>query len=323
VTRSARVAIAVIGILAAFALYEVATSFVAYTSDAYVRSDLIAVAPEVTGRIIAVHVTDNQTVKRGDPLITIDPVPFQLVVAQREADINAARAQADADRDAIAAAQDRLQAAQAAQTFAQATQDRVAALIRTSDVSRQDLDQANDNAQRAVAALAVANAAVAESTMTHAVHVAALARAEADMATARWRLSRTELPSPTDGTVTNLTVRVGDTAVADTPLIGIIDAHAWRIIANFKQSYLRSFTSGTTAWVWLDSAPWHFRRARIASVGRGISREEAEAKLLPYVAPTTDWIRLQRRFPVTLLLDGPPPGNELFMGADARVVIFP
>jgi multidrug efflux system membrane fusion protein len=311
------------GVLGVFIAYQVVTSYIAYTSDAYVRSDLVAVAPEVTGRIVAVHVTDNQTVKRGDRLVSIDPVPFQLVIAQRAAEIQEARAQAAADQDQTAAAQDQLQAAQAAVSYAQATRDRVAALVSSSDVSRQDLDQANDDARRAADAQAAATAAVAGSNLRHAMHLAALARAEAEMATAQWRLSRTDLKSPTDGTVTNLTVRVGDTAAADTPLIGIVDAHAWRIMANYKQSFIRDFTEGATAWVWLDSAPWRFRRARIDSVARGISREEAETKLLPYVAPTTDWIRLQRRFPVTITLDEPPPGNELFMGADARVVIFP
>lgn len=46
-----------------------------------------------------------------------------------------------------------------------------------------------------------------------------------------------------------------------------------------------------------------------------------DAELLPYVAPTTDWIRLQRRFPVTLTLIDPPA--NLYMGADVRVAIFP
>jgi multidrug efflux system membrane fusion protein len=322
-TRGTRVALVLGGLLGAFLLYELVTSFVAYTSDAYVRSDLIAVAPEVTGRIIAVHVADNQPVRRGDPLVTIDPVPFQLVIAQRAADIEQARAQAAADQDETAAARDRLQAAEAALTFAQATRERVAALVRTSDVSRQDLDQANDDARRAEDARAAATAAVAQSNLMHAMHVAALARAEAEMALAKWRLSRTDLLSPADGTVTNLTVRVGDTANTDVPLIGLVDAHAWRIMANYKQSYIRAFKEGGTAWVWLDSAPWHVHRARIDGVARGISREEGETKLLPYVAPTTDWIRLQRRFPVTVTLVDEAPQNELFMGADARVVIFP
>ena len=64
-------------------------------------------------------------------------------------------------------------------------------------------------------------------------------------------------------------------------------------------------------------------RARIAGIGRGISREPDATKLLPYVAPTTDWIRLQRQFPVTLTLVAPPAELTLYMGADARTLIFP
>jgi len=321
-TRGTRIGLAILAVAAVFALYEVATSFVAYTDDAFVRSDLVAVAPEVTGRIIAVHVHDNQVIKRGDPLITIDPEPFQLDVAQREAEINEAQARVAADADETAAARDNLQSAESALVFARATQARVSALVRDSDVSRQQLDQANDDARRAEETRAAATAAVAESNLTHAMHVAALARAEAALALSRWKLSRTQMASPTDGTINNLTVRVGDTATAGQALIGVVDAHAWRVIANYKQSYIRNFPVGGTAWIWLDSAPWHFRRARIGGIARGISREQGEDKLLPYVAPTTDWIRLQRRFPVTLFMDEEPPGG-LYMGADARVVIFP
>jgi uncharacterized membrane protein YccC len=121
-----------------------------------------------------------------------------------------------------------------------------------------------------------------------------------------------EIFAPTDGIINNLTVRIGDTAVADIPLVGIVDAHAWRIIANYKQDRLRALTIGGTAWVWLDSQPWHLHRARIAGIGRGISRDPEAEKLLPYVAPTTDWIRLQRRFPVTLMLVDPPSDLKLY-----------
>ena len=60
-----------------------------------------------------------------------------------------------------------------------------------------------------------------------------------------------------------------------------------------------------------------------AGIARGFSRDTQMPMLLPYVAPTTDWIRLQRRIPVTIVLDGQPPGGRLYMGADARTVIFP
>ena len=34
-------------------------------------------------------------------------------------------------------------------------------------------------------------------------------------------------------------------------------------------------------------------------------------------------IRLQRRIPVTIVLEEPPPGGKLYMGADARTFVFP
>jgi membrane fusion protein, multidrug efflux system len=61
----------------------------------------------------------------------------------------------------------------------------------------------------------------------------------------------------------------------------------------------------------------------VQGVARGISRNPVPNRLLPYVAPTTDWIRLQRRFPVTLTLVDPSPDLVLYMGADARVLILP
>lgn len=322
-TRVRRVTLVVGTILGAFIAYEVITSFVAYTDDAYVRSDLVALAPQVTGQIIAVHVVDNQTVKAGDPVVTIDPTPFQLMVAQHHAQIEEARSQVAADSDAIAAAQDALAAATSQRSYAADNQHRLSVLASSQDVSRADLDLADDQFRRAEAAMASAQSAIARAQATAAMHQAAQARAEAELAYAEWQLARTNVVAPTDGTITNLTVRVGDTGRAEEPLVGIVDAHAWRIMANYKQNFIRGFIVGHPAWVWLDSQPWHFHRAHIAGIARGISREPEPEKLLPYVAPTTDWIRLQRRFPVTVVLDEPSDKLHLYMGADARVVIFP
>ncbi|VTZ27841.1 Secretion protein HlyD family protein [Methylocella tundrae] len=320
-TRAYRLALIAAAFIALFALYEAVTSFVAYTDDAYVRSDLVAVAPQVTGRIIAVHVADNQWIKAGDPLIEIDPVPFQLAVNQFAAEIDEAKAQVQVDQDSIAAANDAVKAAVSALALARITQQRAARLSAVDDVSQATIDRADDALNRAQAALSSAQSAVAATRATAVMHQASLRKAEAEMATAEWRLARTKAPAPIDGAINNLTVRVGDTGTANEPLIGIVAATGWRIIANYKQDYIRHFKIGAIAWVWLDSEPWRLHRARIAGVARGISREEGADKLLPYVAPTTDWIRLQRRFPVTLTLIDPPA--NLYMGADARVAIFP
>lgn len=320
--RRGRVALVGGGLIGAFVLYEIATGYIAYTDDAYVLSDLVAIAPQVTGHVVAVHVVDDQAVKRGDPLLTIDPVPFQLAVAQKQAEVNESKAQIAADQDAIVAAQDAYNSAAASLSYARVTEERIARLTSTGDASRQQLDNANDALRRAEADASAGQAAIDRTQAMRSLHEAAQARAEAELATAQWQLARTQISAPVDGTVTDLTLRPGDTAQENMPLIGIVDAHAWRIIANYKQSYIRGFDPGHTAWVWLDSQPWHLHRARIVSIARGISREPESPRLLRYVAPSTDWIRLQRRFPVTITLVDPPTNLKLYMGADARTLIF-
>lgn len=309
-------------LLALFALWEVTTYFVAYTDDAYVRSDLVAVAPEITGPIIALHVVDNQNIKKGDKLVSIDPVPFQLEVNQRKAQVDEAAAQLRVAQEELSSAKAALAASTSAHTYAAQEQARYSDLARDNYAPRAELDRANDELRRAQAEMTISQVALVKAQTSINVHQAALEVAKAEMATAQWRLSRTDVVSPTDGTITNLTLRVGDTATINVPMIGIVDANAWRIIANYKQYYVRSFEVGETAWVWLDSSPWRLHRAKITGVARGFSRNPQAPMLLPYVAPTTDWIRLQRRIPVTIVLEEPPPGGKLYMGADARTVIF-
>jgi membrane fusion protein, multidrug efflux system len=322
-TRRRRVGISIAGGLFVFVLYEVATSYIAYTADAYVRSDLVAVAPQITGRIIGVSVADNQRVAAGDLLVTIDPVPFQLIADQHQAEVAEASAQVAADENAVTSAQATKAAATAASVYAHQTQTRLQVLVKADDAAREDLQKAQDDARQADAAVESGQSAIARAQAMVSMHRAAQVRAAAELATARWQLARTKLVSPASGTITNLTVRVGDTAQADVPLIGIVDAGAWRIIGNYKQSFIRGFHEGDAAWVWLDSEPWRWHRARVAGIARGISRDPTAGLLLPYVTPTTDWIRLQRRFPVTLTLVDPPPDLKLYMGADARVLILP
>jgi multidrug efflux system membrane fusion protein len=318
-----RVSLGLAALVLSFVAWEALTSYVAYTDDAYVRSDLVSVAPQVTGHIIAVSIVDNQTVKRHDLLARIDPVPFRLAVQAKQATLRQAVAQAGADNDAVAAAHAELAAANATLDDARISAARVNALATASFASRQARDDAAASLNRARAAVDVAAAGVARAQGLLDVQRNAIAAAQADLGIAQWQLDRTDIRAPVDGAVNNLDLQVGDTAHADTPLIGIVAAHAWRVIANYKQDYLNNLHEGQTAWVWLDSHPWHFYRARVAGIGRGISRQPGEPGLLPYVAPTTDWIRLQRRFPVTINLVDPPPDLTFYSGADARTLIFP
>jgi membrane fusion protein, multidrug efflux system len=322
-SRLLRPALALLGVIILFIAWEILTSFVAYTDDAYVRSDLVALAPQVTGHLVVITVVDDQAVQRGDLLAKIDPEPFQLAVDAANASLQQADAEADAMRDSMAAAQDQLDAANALLPDAEATERRATALGSAGFASRKAQEDAFAALRDAQADVAAKQATRDSVQAQLAAKQAAVVLAKAQLASAQWQLARTVIRAPVDGIVNNLNLQIGDTAQADTPLIGIVAANSWRIIANYKQSYLSSLRPGDTAWIWLDAHPWRFYRARIRSIGRAISRQPGDNGLLPYVPPTTDWIRLQHRFPVTVDLVDPPAGLTLYMGADARCIVFP
>lgn len=108
-----------------------------WTRDARVRAEVVEVAADVSGTVTAVHVADNQPVRAGEPLFTIDDQRFRLAVAQAEALLAARQASLeqarhDADRarrlgsNAITvAARERLEAEErvAAATLRQAQAD--------------------------------------------------------------------------------------------------------------------------------------------------------------------------------------------------------
>jgi RND family efflux transporter MFP subunit len=56
-----------------------------WTRDGRVRADIAEVAPDVSGLVAQVYVTDNQAVRVGDPLFQIDPVRFNVALQQANA----------------------------------------------------------------------------------------------------------------------------------------------------------------------------------------------------------------------------------------------
>jgi RND family efflux transporter MFP subunit len=56
-----------------------------WTRDATVRAYVVTMAPEVSGRIVELAITDNQFVHKGDLLMVIDPTNYKIGVSRGEA----------------------------------------------------------------------------------------------------------------------------------------------------------------------------------------------------------------------------------------------
>jgi len=72
-----------------------------WTRDGTVRAYVVTMAPEVSGRIVTLSVTDNQLVRKGDLLMVIDPTNYKIAVSLAEAAVQQAQANAqNSEREA-------------------------------------------------------------------------------------------------------------------------------------------------------------------------------------------------------------------------------
>jgi multidrug resistance efflux pump len=77
-----------------------------WTRDGTVRTYVVTMAPEVSGRIVGLPVADNQFVRKGDALLVIDPTNYAIAVRLAEAAVEQAQANMqNAEREARRRAQ--------------------------------------------------------------------------------------------------------------------------------------------------------------------------------------------------------------------------
>ena len=74
------------------------------TDDAFVDGHIVSISPKIRGQITEVLVSDNQQVKKGDLLVTIDPCDYQAKVNAYLAALQVARAEAQKAKASISAA---------------------------------------------------------------------------------------------------------------------------------------------------------------------------------------------------------------------------
>lgn len=152
---------------------------------------------------------------------------------------------------------------------------------------------------------------------------AALAQASSARDLAALNLARTRIVAPTDGTLSDLSLRVGNYVPAGKPVLALIDANSLRVEGYFEETKLPRIAVGQAAAVHLmgDSRnlPGH-----VQSIAAGIEDRDRSAgsNLLPNVTPTFSWVRLAQRVPVRIALDNPHDA-ALIAGRTATVRILP
>lgn len=309
-------------ILVVFAIYEISVQFFAYTGDAFVETDVIFLAPEVSGPIAVLPVTDDIPVKAGDTIAQIERQPFEIAVNAAKAEVALDAQRIRMAEAAIAESTATIAAAQASLDNAVTEQRRAEALVRSGGVSAEVRDQADRDAKVAAADLTKAQALAAVSETLVSVRRAEQVAAAQTLAKANYDLSRTRLVTPVTGRVAPLAMRQGDYATAGRTVAAIVSDENWYIKAAVSERHLVNIRPGQTVLFTIGSEPWRLHRGTVRSVAPGISRAAGETGALPYVPLDVDWIRVPRRFPIYIDMGELPKQRRLYRGADARVLIW-
>ncbi|MGH7048550.1 MAG: HlyD family secretion protein [Stellaceae bacterium] len=309
------------------------------TDDAFTNGRPVAVAPQISGDIVALDVTDNQFVHKGDLMVVIDPRSDIAARDQAAAGLALAQAQLANAEQSLAVAKISYPAqfaqAKAAQKVAAANLFQAAATEKmTLDlptgvvVSQQSRNSAiaTANADRATlaqatAALAAANDVEAQISQAKTVvdeRKAAVKQAKAMLEQADVNFSYTGIRAPFDGWITDRAVTVGSYVQPGMTMFSLVSPNVW-ITANFKETKLTHMRPGQKVIIHVDAYPNLHLVGRVNSIQKGSG---SVFTAFPAENATGNFVKIVQRVPVKIVITGGlNPNIPLPLGLSVEPVV--
>ena len=300
------------------------------THDARIFAYSATMASEINGRIVKVLISNDQAVKQGDPLLLVDPRPFEFQLQQARAQVAALKAQIDltgrqvnAQGSGAQAAESQVRRAREQLSLAQDTRRRLEPLVNPGFVTQQQLDEARTNETSALATLdALTKSAIqAHQAIGDTLSLEAqLEGAEAGEGLAARNLDLTTLRAPFNGIVVGLQIAEGTFALSGRPLFSLIKSNAWYAIADFRETELPRIAIGDHATVWTMAESSRAFEGTVESLGAGVQSADQDGPDLPKTGRDLNWVVVAQRFPVWVRLERPPP-EAMHVGMTASVKV--
>ncbi len=304
------------------------------TDNAYLRTDIVAIAPKISGYISAMLVSDNQTVQAGDELFRLHPSDYQAKVAHAEAALLAAQAANGLLREEVVLqkvlireAEARVVAAQAEVRRSSRDRNRADNLVRSGWATAKRQDSAVAIEVKARAATTQAKAGLhAKRQQLNVLHAkskeveARVKQAKAQLDLAELSLADTIIHAPVSGIIGNKHSDTGDFARSGATLLSIVPMQDIWVIANFKETQLARLALGQRAEIKVDTFGGTILTGHVESVAPATG---AEFSLLPPENATGNFIRTVQRVPVKIKLNlNEVAAKRLRPGFSAKVTVF-
>ncbi len=304
----------------------------AVTDDAFISSDIIDIAPLVSGHIERIFVNTAQHVKKGQILAVIDQKDYKAVVAIRKAGLEEAickeqQAEVAVEKakaaliltkhkvaTTIKTAKANLSAAESRFSLARKNFYRLKALLRQHAVSQSKYDaqktayiQAKEALKAAKEALSRAlslkeEIVLAKKQVLFAKKALCVAKASVKVYTkklkkAQLAYSHTIIKSPISGVIAKRFVDVGDFVAAGQPILAIYDPKDIYIMANLEETKLEGVHVGCPVDIWVDAYPGKKFKGKVVRITPAAA---AKFALIPRDVTAGEFTKVVQRLPVKI-----------------------
>ena len=295
------------------------------TENAYIKSNVVAISSDVSGRVEWVGVDDNTLVREGQILFRLDQQPFKIALERSEAELELVRTQVEHLRadyhEAVAqvAAEEEKVKFLTRQLARQKTlKERKLASEQAYDVAAHDLSLARRQVrvlrQRVHGVLQSLGGNPAIEAEEHPRFLRA--RTERDQA--EIALADTTVEAPVDGVVSNMKLQAGEYVEEGHAVFTVIENGKVWVEANLKETQLTHVLEGQTASITVDAYPGVEWPATVDAIAPATG---AEFSVLPPQNATGNWVKVVQRIPVLLDVEQPPKGHPLRAGMTVTVAI--
>jgi membrane fusion protein, multidrug efflux system len=277
------------------------------TENAYVKADMVAISPDIDGRVVAVEVAENQFVRQGDVLFQLDPEPLQITLDMAGAKVLAVRNDIEASRAEFRQIEAEIAEAAERVRFYQQQAERQRELQGRGIASEVRLEEAEVEllaaGQRVAALQEKLRTVLADlgGNPDNATELHPLYRqAEAERAMAALDLADAVVRAPVDGVVSRMRLEPGEWLEEGEPAFSIVNpATAW-VEANLKETQLEHVEVGQQVEIAADAYPDARWMGTVTSISPATG---AEFALIPPQNATGNWVKVVQRLPVRVAVE--------------------
>jgi multidrug resistance efflux pump len=312
-------AIGVIGVLIVLSAWDLPPfrGSVETTNDAYVRGQVTLLGPQLAGYIVDVPVQDYQKVKKGDLIVKIDDRIYVQKLEQAQAQLETAEAslanseQSRRSAEAnIVSAGAGVESAQAALNAARQTFERTQHLLQSniatqseSEKNRAAFDQAQASLHQAQATKLVAEQDLNTIIVSRRSLEASVESARAAVELAKIDLQNTRVTAPEDGTLGEVSGRVGQYVSTGTQIASLVPNRVW-VVANYKETQTHGMTPGQVVTFTVDALGHQAFKGRIE---RFAPATGSEFSVIKSDNATGNFTKVAQRIPVRIAIDADQP----------------